>query len=233
MKNISLSILLLLIGLIGLAQEKRMVGVITDSFYKTKVSYASITNINGGKTVISDENGIFRMNIEKGNLISIASINHYTDTIYLTSTILKEDTAYFFLKPISKNLKDVTVVSNVNRYQYDSASRRRLFLQDVGGNKIPLVSNANSGAGVGISLDRFSKREKNKRKAYEIFDMLEKEHYINYRFSFQTVIKYTGLKGEKLIEFMTKYRPNYNWLRKNLTEEDIKYYINDKLKENN
>lgn len=233
MKNISLSILLLLIGLIGLAQEKRMVGVITDSFYKTKVSYASITNINGGKTVISDENGIFRLNIEEGNLISIASINHYTDTIYLTSTIIKKDTAYFFLKPISKNLKDVTVVSNVNRYQYDSASRRRLFLQDVGGNKIPLVSNANSGAGVGISLDRFSKREKNKRKAYEIFDMLEKEHYINYRFSFQTVIKYTGLTGEKLIEFMTKYRPNYNWLRKNLTEEDIKYYINDKLKEYN
>jgi len=30
--------------------------------------------------------------------------------------------------------------------------------------------------------------------------------------------------------FMQQYRPSYNWLRKHTNEEDILYYVNDKLK---
>jgi hypothetical protein len=32
---------------------------------------------------------------------------------------------------------------------------------------------------------------------------------------------------------MEKYRPSYEWLRANTTEEDIKYYINEQLKKIN
>ncbi|MBC7587703.1 MAG: hypothetical protein H7178_05020, partial [Chitinophagaceae bacterium] len=117
-----------------------------------------------------------------------------------------------------------------NRYRFDSLERRRIFLQDVGANKIPTFSKANSGAGLGISIDRFSKREKQKRKAFDMFDEMEKEQYINYRFPAQLVSKYTTLRGDALINFMQMQRPEYKWLRKHTQEEDLEYYINEQLK---
>ena len=41
----------------------------------------------------------------------------------------------------------------------------------------------------------------------------------------------SGLKNEALQNFVQRHRPTYEWLRKHPKEEDIKYYINEKLKE--
>jgi hypothetical protein len=60
--------------------------------------------------------------------------------------------------------------------------------------------------------------------------MLEKSAYVNYRFSPYTVAYYTGLKGEKLLAFLHKYTPTYEWLRQHPTQEDVLLYINEKLK---
>ena len=38
-------------------------------------------------------------------------------------------------------------------------------------------------------------------------------------------------KNEALQNFVQRHRPTYEWLRKHPKEEDIKYYINEKLKE--
>ena len=95
---------------------------------------------------------------------------------------------------------------------------------------IPTVALSNTGAGLGINLDRYSRHEKEKRKAFAFFEANEKEEYINYRFPAAIVTKYSGLKDDALQDFMQLHRPSYEWLRKHKTEEDIKYYINDKLK---
>jgi hypothetical protein len=42
---------------------------------------------------------------------------------------------------------------------------------------------------------------------------------------------YTGLKGDSLNTFINKYSPDYDWLRKHTSDEDVFYYINDKLKD--
>ncbi len=136
----------------------------------------------------------------------------------------------FVLNPIYKSLDDVSVTAYTNRYSADSLERRNQFLAKVGKNKIAVFSSANSGAGIGFNIDHFSKYEKNKRKAYKLFEMMEKEQYINYRFSLLLIKKYTQLQNDSLFNFMQSYRPSYKWLRKNSTEEDLKYYINEKLK---
>jgi len=41
----------------------------------------------------------------------------------------------------------------------------------------------------------------------------------------------TGLKDEDLSLFMQQYRPTYQWLRAHPTDEDIMFYINEKLKD--
>lgn len=224
------SLLFLLIVTSGFSQQKKIWGLVLDSATKQPIEYASITNIGTNKTSISNTKGRFSIDIVEGNILSVASINHYFDTLMLSKKNLAADTLIVYLKAISQNLKEVTVTAILNRYQNDSAQRRKNFLEDVGSNKIPTVSSANSGAGIGINLDRFSKREKNKRRAFDLFESMEKEQYINYRFSIQLVSRYTTLRDEQLFDFMQQHRPSYKWLRNHITEEDMKYYINEQLK---
>lgn len=225
-----LCLLLCTVCLSCFAQKKKMWGLVLDSITHAPVELASITNLDKRVTTISNEHGRFSIDVVDNQILSVASVNYYFDTLTVTDKLLALDTLIVYLKPISKNLQGVTVASIINRYRYDSLQRRNSFLQDVGGNKIPTISKANSGAGIGISIDRFSRREKQKRKAYEMFDAMEKEQYINYRFSPQLVSKYTGLKGDALNDFMQQQRPDYTWLRQHTQEEDMKYYINEQLK---
>jgi hypothetical protein len=222
--------LMLLTTAFSFAQKKKIIGVVLDSATKSRIENASITNLTRKNTSISNTKGFFSIEVSNGNILSVASINHHFDTLTLTEKLLNQDTVFFYLKAIAKNLKEVTVNAILNRYINDSTERRKRFLEDVGSNKIPTISKANSGAGFGINLDRFSKREKNKRRAFEMFETMEMEQYINYRFSIQLVSRYTTLRDDSLIYFMQQHRPSYKWLRNHLTEEDIKYYINEQLK---
>ncbi len=212
------------------SQTKNVVGIIKDSITLAPIEFASITNVTSQQTVIANVHGVFNITVSLNNLISIASVNYYMDTFFITNKNWNNDTFLIYLHPITKKLQDVTVTGIINRYQYDSTIRRKQFLESIGGNKIPTVATANSGAGVGLNIDRFSKREKQKRKAYLLFERLEEEYYINYRFSIQFVTKYTALKSEQLTQFISQFRPTYQWLRNNTTEEDLKYYLNEKIK---
>ncbi|HMZ45340.1 MAG TPA: hypothetical protein PLU36_00915 [Chitinophagaceae bacterium] len=211
------------------AQKIIITGLVLDSIHNSPVEFASVTNISKNKTIICNNKGFFNMVVSFGDVLSVASVNHYFDTISVQKNILK-DTIIFILKPITKNLGEVTVETTINKYVYDSTQRRKQFLAKVGNGKIPVFSSANSGAGLGFNITHFSKSEKIKRNAYKLFDLLEKEQYINYRFSPVVVTKYTQLQNEALLAFMQAHRPTYKWLRLNVTEEDIKYYINEKLK---
>ncbi len=109
-------------------------------------------------------------------------------------------------------------------------NRLQQFLSDIGAPKQPAASTANSGAGLGINLDFLTKKEKSKRKAYKLYNEHEKDAYLNYRFSPETVSEYTGLKDDTLKHFMQLYTPDYDWLRQHTENEDIFYYLNDKLR---
>jgi hypothetical protein len=220
----------LLVAFCSFSQKKKVWGLVLDSATKSPIENASITNISKNNTSISNTRGLFNIEVSSGNILSVASINHYFDTLMLTEKIMMKDTIVIYLKSIAKNLKEVTVTAILNRYYNDSIERRKRFLEDVGSNKIPTLSKANSGAGIGFNLDRFSKHEKNKRRAFNMFESMEEEQYINYRFSIQLVSKYTTLKEDSLINFMQQQRPTYKWLRNHVTEEYLKYYINEKLK---
>jgi hypothetical protein len=218
------------------AQQKNiLVGVIKDSVTNTIIEFASISNINKKNTVVSNTKGIFKINIALNHLLSIAAVGYNFDTIRVTEELLKLDTLYIVMHPLSKRLADVTVTTTTkfNQYQRDSIERRKDFFSNKSDVKIPVASLANSGIGLGINLDHFYNREKRKRSAIDLFNNMENESYTNYRFTPILVNKYTQLEGEKLVEFMQKYRPSYPWLRNHTTEEDMLYYINEKLKSYN
>lgn len=215
----------------GMAQSKTIHGYLIDSVSRKPVALASITNTFTKQTVVSNQAGKFRINVNAGHILSFAAVGYGFDTVLLGLDF--KDTIYVQMKTLGRQLADVTVVANKkwSRYQLDSIQRRAEFLQAVGGDyKIPTFALSNSGAGVGFNLDRFSKHEKRKRKAFVFFDEQEQEAYINYYFTQELVQQYTGLTDEKLHAFMQAHRPSYKWLRKYHTEEDLKYYLNDQLK---
>jgi hypothetical protein len=216
-------------------QKNTIIGVIKDSVTNTIIEFASISNITKKNTIVSNTKGIFKIDIALNHLLSVAAVGYNFDTIRVSEKILQTDTLFVLLHPLSKRLADVTVTTTTkySQYQLDSIERRRDFFINRSDVKIPVVSLANSGVGLGINLDHFYNREKRKRSALDLFYDIENESYTNYRFTPALVNKYTQLEGEKLVEFMQKYRPSYTWLRNHTTEEDILYYINDKLKSYN
>lgn len=210
--------------------QKVVWGYLRDSTSREPIPLASVKNLSTGQTVMTNSDGRFRISLGKNQYLGFAAVDYHFDTIQYNNKWQLQDTLQLILRPLAHNLGNVTVTARgMNRYQLDSIERRNEFLKDVGHMK-PVMGQPVYGAGVAISLDHFSKREKNKRKSYDFYEENEKEEYINYRFPPSLVTEFTGLKGEQLQDFMQKYRPDYDWLRAHPSEEDIKYYLNDKLK---
>jgi len=214
----------------AMAQRKEVKGVLKDSVTHMPVGFANITNLSTGKTAITNTGGLFTLEAGIRDLISFSYIGYHFDTIVFSDEYAAMPLLELTLKPLSNTLQGVTVrTKGYSQYQLDSMERRKEFLANTGALK-KAVGGANSGAGIALNLDRFSRREKTKRNAYDFFDNNEKEEYINYRFTNTIVAEYTGLKDDSLQLFMQQFRPSYFWLREHLTDDDIKFYINDNLK---
>jgi hypothetical protein len=209
--------------------EKRT-GFLKDSTTQMPIVLASVTNLTTRETVMTSSVGKFSIAVKPNEILSFAAVGYYFDTLTVHS---ENNTAIIaaFLKPLGAYLGNVTVSSKgLNRYQLDSIERRKEFLQGIAGYMIPAVAKANSGAGIALNIDRFSRNEKKKRRAYTFYEDNENEAYINYRFTPELVASLTGFKNDELQTFMQTYRPSTSWLRTNTSREDLVYYINAQLK---
>ncbi len=233
MRRYIMAILSLCVVFMAGAQKRKLVyGYLKDSVTNAPIKLASVRNMNTNTTVMTNNNGRFAIETGDNHILSFAAVGYFFDTLQYNNTYIAQDTLYPFLVPLARDLGNVTVTARggMSRYQLDSMERRKDFLQDIANYTIPTVSQANSGAGIALNLDRFSRHEKNKRRAMQFYETNEKEAYINYRFNTTLVQSLTGFKDEKLHLFIQRHRPSYDWLRKHTAEEDILYYINDQLK---
>jgi hypothetical protein len=233
MLRINLLLSIFVLGITANAQQNNILKrCIKDSITVEPISYGSITNLSSHKTSLSHKNGCFEIEVQVNNIIAISAIGYYIDTIRVTASMLQTNAGIWFIKPLGKNLPEVFISTktNLTKYQRDSAERRKEFLKDLGNKPLPTFSPSNSGAGIGFNLDHFYGKEKRKRNAVRVFDELENEEFINYHFNAQTVSKYAALEPDDMLAFLKKYRPTFKWLRNHNTEEDLLYYINEKLK---
>lgn len=232
MRTYILAVLVLAFTFSANAQKRKFVyGYLKDSVTNTAIVLASVRNISTNTTVMTNNAGRFAIEVGENHILSFAAVGYFFDTLRYNNINALQDTLYPFLVPLARDLGNVTVTARgMSRYQLDSMERRKDFLQDIVNYTIPTVSQANSGAGIALNLDRFSRHEKNKRRAMQFYETNEKEAYINYRFNTALVQSLTGFRDEKLHLFSQRHRPSYEWLRKHTTEEDIQYYINEQLK---
>ncbi len=225
-----LMIFLLSLTTIYATAQKRMVyGYVLDSITYSPITNAQITNTNTTKVVTTNASGIFSMYTGINDLLFLNADNYHFRTFLYTS--LLQDTLIIYMAPLVHELAAVTVTAKgYSKYQQDSMIRRQEFLTDLVRPKRKLATAEKYGQGMVVNLDYFSKFQKSKRQRYKLEDEHEKDAYINYRFSRETVQQYTGFTGDTLQQFINLYRPEYDWLRKNTSDEDVMYYIFDHVK---
>jgi uncharacterized protein YxeA len=212
-------------------KNKVVIGYLRDSVSHAPIVLGSVSNNNTHETVMSGNTGRFKIHIKENEVLSYAAVGYHFDTIQFVHKLALQDSIEIFASPLSHDLGNVTVTAKgMSAYQMDSLERRNDLLHDMVSYKKPTFALSNTGAGLGISIDRFSKHEKSKRRALDFFEAHEREEYINYRYSSKLVEESTGFKDEVLQNFMQQSRPSYDWLRANTSSEDIRYYINDQLK---
>lgn len=211
------------------AQSRVLNGYLLDSITHFPVSNGIITNANSNKSVHSDVKGFFRLEAAPNDFIYASAKSYHYDT--LIYSFIFTDTITIYLAPSGNILPNVTVTTRYNKYQLDSLERKRAFEEDRGTVLKTLSTSHPSGFGLTFNLDRFFKKKyKNQKREERLFEMMEKMSYTDYRFSPHIVASYAGLKGEALRSFLKQYTPDYNWLRQHPSNEDVLYYINDKLK---
>jgi hypothetical protein len=204
-------------------------GYLRDSMTHLPISGGVINNPAANSRITTDYRGFFRILAAPGNKIYASAPNYRYDTI--TFQLLYIDTVSIFLSPTGALLPGVTVTSKYNKYQLDSIRRLAEFTE-ARGHLVPTFGRRTEGFGLIINLDRtFKKKYRDKASAERLFRRLEEQAYIDYRFSPHLLTYYTGLKGQQLRTFLLRYTPSYIWLRQHPTNDEVLYYLNEKIKE--
>jgi len=229
MTRIVLFLALLFAAPAAFSQVVTVRGFLKDSITHFPIKNGTITNSRDGKPVAVNSQGFFSLRLSPGDRIMITAPEYRFDT--LTYTFLSPDTMNIYLAPLQNMLDVVTVRSKYTQYQLDSIDRKTTF-DKARGQRMTTVSRPNSGGfGVGINLDRLSKKKyRNQEQEDELFRKNEEASYVQYRFSPQLVSQYTGLKDRDLRLFMYRYTPSYQWLRAHPSHEELVYYISEKYR---
>lgn len=211
------------------AQRKQVAGFLQDSVTHFPVINGTITNYTTKQQTKTDEKGFFRIEAVPNEIIYALAENYRYFS--LTYSAIYSDTLVLYLPPAGNLLPDVTVRTKYNRYQLDSIRRKKEFDDSREKTLGQMSSSPNAGFGVAFNLDKILKRKLiSSNRSKKVYEEMEKTQYIDFRFSPHMVAYYTGLKGDPLRSFMNRNQPEYKWLRHHPANEDVMYYINDKLK---
>ena len=221
-------VMLMLVSIKASSQEGVINGYIRDSLTHFPIAKATVSNVANKLSAVTDDKGFFRVKASLNDQLFVQAKSYQFNTWKYSS--LSADTTTIFLSSSDHRMLDVTVTSQYDKYQLDSADRRKAFDESMG-RRVKTISKANDlGFGIAINLDRFKKKHQYQKRDERVFYDLEQMAYINYRFSPNLVAYYTKLKGDELKQFMYKYSPSYAWLRQHPDRGDIILYINDAFK---
>ena len=136
-----------------------------------------------------------------------------------TLTVGSQNTVLFYLKRSSIQLKEVQINDSLKNPKEQLKETREDFNKAyrLGTVKdIFSTGGSNNAAGAGLSINAIytllSKEGKNARQLQKIIERDYRQAMISYRYSPSIVNRVTGMKTEKLLDFMQQYRPSYNFV---------------------
>lgn len=192
--------------IISAARAQTLKGSVVENGTNIKLSDVFVRDLNNKQIVLTDSKGNFQIKAEVGHTLVISTPGYTPDTLYLINL----NSRRIQLQTQSIGLREVTIQSSTAfnpRAEYPEVYER---------SKIYALSPSTW----------FSKSGRQARRLKHYFKREIQERYIDSAFSRLYVSSIIPLKGQNLDDFMTMYRPSYDFVRSN-TGPSLAVYIND------
>lgn len=182
----------------------------------------NIANVHTGEEFTTLANGLFEMEVKKGDLIEfrlpgfdVARVRFKSDNV----------ASYYYIqmKKAPTTIENQLMNDVFTGAKIDSIKRRELYQQALEHYKL---------TGLDIIQHPFDAMSKRNRmiwafqKNYEIW---EKEKFVDYVFNDRLIVQLTGLDGDNLEEYKRMYRPGYEMIR-GLNEYEYYTFIKESVK---
>jgi hypothetical protein len=204
------------------AQVREISGLVT--FNNMRQSGVAIKNISVHMQTISNDRGEFTIQANTGDTLISSDENYIKDTLQVTDQpffIIQLKKNPLMLQEVSINSTPITAekIYNENKKDYKEIYRIGDKSNIIGPDNIDKIWSIVSKEGNGA------------RKLQHRLTTDYKSSVINHRFTKTLVARITGYKGNKLDDFIVKYRPSFEMAQK-ATDYELIEYIKKKLAEN-
>lgn len=211
MKRPLLIILFNVMCLVTFAQQNFTEGLVFDAVTKDRIAIVYITNLRTGESMYNNLNGVFKVASVPGDRLVFSKMDYFNDTIRVSNDMAQ----VIYLKRTGITLKQVNIYDTLSSPRSIMAKNRSQYSKAYGSLANRDLLNF-SGGSVGLSIDAlynmFSNEGRNAKRMRDLLDRDYKQNTIDYRFNKTFVGRITGLHGDQLSDFMTKYRPGYYFI---------------------
>ena len=198
----------------GFSQERSVAGIVFDKNGNDRIAKVNIVNINNGKSVFNNLNGVFTIDAAPGDQLVFVKQDYFKDTVRINSYL----PLAIYMRRTSIELQEVIIRDTLRNPRSILAKRKEENKSAYGtlANRDILSTPTLGGAGLSIDAlwNSFSREGKNAAHLRAMVDQQYKEDVIDYRFNRKVVASVTGLKDKQLTDFMQKYRPGYYFVIK-------------------
>jgi hypothetical protein len=185
-------------------------GTVEENGSNTRLSNVFIRDVNNKQLSLADKDGNFVIRTETGHTLIFDSPGYTSDTLYLIDMTPKK----IKMSALTIALREVRINSNRTTF-----NPREEYPEIYEKSKVYVFSPSSW----------FSKDSKDARRLKRYFATEEQERHIDQVFTRAYVGSLVPLKGKELDDFMTMYRPSYDFLKSNNTAS-LAVYINDSYK---
>ena len=226
--KIALFFFFLVISVNAFSQDKTISGIVFEKESKERVASVSIHNISTGASVYNSLKGDFKIPALPGDVLVFSKANFFPDTVVINSPA--ELAVYITRKAIQLNpvtIRD-TLLSPEKRLEATKQEFSKIY-GSLGYHD--LLSTSSGGAGLSIDAlwNAISRSGRNAEHLQEIIQSDYQQNVIDYRFNRTLVGNLTGLKDDRLTDFMRRYRPGY-YLTKTATDYEFASSIKSNLR---
>ncbi len=204
---------LVILSASGFSQEKSITGIVFDKNSKDRVASVNVRNLTTGQSVYNNLKGEFKIPAREGDKLVFTRLEFRPDTLM----ILTNAAVAVYLTPLAIQLKQVTIRDTLLSPEKRLAATKSDYSKIYGSLAYNDFVTSPSNGGAGLSIDAlFNSLSKSGRNAEHLRGIIENDYQqdvIDYRFNRTVVSNITGLKDEKLTEFMLRYRPGYYMTR--------------------
>lgn len=182
-------------------------GTVEEAGKNTRLGNVFIKDINNNQLTLTDNNGDFEIPTETGHTLIFNSPGYVSDTLYVVD--MKPKTIK--LEVLTIALREVKI--NATRGGFNP---REEYPQVYEKSKVYILSPSSW----------FGKEARNARRLKRYFAMEQEQQKVDQVFNAAYVSSLIPLRGQELEDFMTLYRPSYDFVKSN-EGQSMALYIND------